>query len=108
MSQSARAVTFAVAIIMLVYLPLMALEGVEGRMFKPMAVTVALALLGAVIFTLLIFPALAAMVIKAPAHSQGTRTPRRNLGQAAEMPTEPSSIDYWRQPMTVYGLVLCS
>lgn len=66
MSQSARAVTFAIAIILLVYLPLMALEGVEGRMFKPMAVTVALALLGAVIFTLTVFPALAALVLKAP------------------------------------------
>lgn len=66
MSQSARAVTFAIAIILLVYLPLMALEGVEGRMFKPMAITVALALLGAVIFTLTVFPALAALVLKAP------------------------------------------
>jgi len=66
MSQSARAVTFAIAIILLVYLPLMALEGVEGRMFKPMAITVALALLGAVVFTLTVFPALAALVLKAP------------------------------------------
>lgn len=71
MSQSARAVTFAIAIILLVYLPLMALEGVEGRMFKPMAVTVALALLGAVIFTLTVFPALAALVLKAPKRESG-------------------------------------
>ncbi|MFO0623736.1 MAG: CusA/CzcA family heavy metal efflux RND transporter [Polyangia bacterium] len=71
MSQSARAVTFAVAIIMMVYLPLMALEGVEGRMFKPMAVTVALALLGALVFTLTVFPALAAMVLKAPSVQSG-------------------------------------
>ena len=71
MSQSARAVTFAIAIILLVYLPLMALEGVEGRMFKPMAITVALALLGAVIFTLTVFPALAALVLKAPKRDSG-------------------------------------
>lgn len=71
MSQSARAVTFAIAIILLVYLPLMALEGVEGRMFKPMAITVALALLGAVIFTLTVFPALAALVLKAPKRESG-------------------------------------
>lgn len=71
MSQSARAVTFAIAIILLVYLPLMALEGVEGRMFKPMAITVALALLGAVIFTLTVFPALAALVLKAPKRVSG-------------------------------------
>ncbi|MCG5055837.1 MAG: CusA/CzcA family heavy metal efflux RND transporter [Myxococcales bacterium] len=56
----ARPVTFALAIIALVYLPLMALEGVEGKMFKPMAVTVALALFGALLFSLTAFPALAA------------------------------------------------
>jgi len=64
MGQSARAVAFAVAIILMVYLPLMALEGVEGRMFKPMAMTVALALFGALLFTLFVFPALAAYVLK--------------------------------------------
>src|SRR4029078_2703293 len=47
----------------LVYLPLMALEGVEGRMFKPMAITVALALGGALLFSLTAFPALAAQVL---------------------------------------------
>ncbi|MBL9003426.1 MAG: efflux RND transporter permease subunit [Myxococcales bacterium] len=64
MGQSARAVTFAVAIILMVYLPLMALEGVEGRMFKPMAITVALALFGALLFTLTVFPALASVVLR--------------------------------------------
>lgn len=73
MGQSARAVAFAVAIILLVYLPLMALEGVEGRMFKPMAMTVALALFGALLFTLFVFPALAAYLLKpgGAAHGSG-------------------------------------
>jgi cobalt-zinc-cadmium resistance protein CzcA len=69
MRRSARPVTFALGIILLVYLPLMALEGVEGRMFKPMAITVAMALAGALAFTLTAFPALAAYVLKAPAHA---------------------------------------
>ncbi len=47
MGSAARPVAFSLSIILLVYLPLMALEGVEGRMFKPMAITVALALGGA-------------------------------------------------------------
>jgi len=59
----ARPVTFALAIIAMVYLPLMALEGVEGRMFKPMAITVSLALLGALMFSLTAFPALATVVL---------------------------------------------
>jgi cobalt-zinc-cadmium resistance protein CzcA len=65
MARTARAVTFAVTIILLVYLPLMALEGVEGRMFKPMAITVAMALFGAVLFSLTAFPALSAFVLRA-------------------------------------------
>jgi cobalt-zinc-cadmium resistance protein CzcA len=63
MSKGARPVAFSLLIILLVYLPLMALEGVEGRMFKPMAITVALALGGALLFSLTAFPALAATLL---------------------------------------------
>lgn len=61
-----RAAAFAVAIIMLVYLPLMALEGVEGRMFRPMAITVALALGAALLFSLTTFPAAVSIVFTKP------------------------------------------
>jgi cobalt-zinc-cadmium resistance protein CzcA len=54
---AARPVTFAVAIIMLVYVPLLTLEGVEGKMFRPMALTMALALFGALLYAVLFFPA---------------------------------------------------
>jgi cobalt-zinc-cadmium resistance protein CzcA len=66
MGQSAKPVAFAVAIILLVYLPLMALEGTEGRMFRPMAVTVAMALGGALLFTLTAFPAACAYLLRTP------------------------------------------
>jgi cobalt-zinc-cadmium resistance protein CzcA len=69
MRRSARPVTFALAIILMVYLPLMALEGVEGRMFRPMAITVALALFGALAFSLTAFPALAAYALSSPKHA---------------------------------------
>jgi heavy metal efflux system protein len=69
MRKAARPVTFALLIIMMVYLPLMALEGVEGRMFKPMAITVALAIFGALLFSLTAFPALAAFVLQSPSHA---------------------------------------
>ncbi len=42
-----------VLIILLVYVPLLTLEGTEGKMFKPMATTMALALFGSVIFSLI-------------------------------------------------------
>ena len=66
MKRAARPVTFSLAIILLVYMPLLALEGVEGRMFRPMAITVGLALAGALAFSLTAFPALAAYVLRAP------------------------------------------
>jgi cobalt-zinc-cadmium resistance protein CzcA len=66
MKRSAKPVTFAVMIILMVYLPLMALEGVEGRMFRPMAITVAMALGGALLFTLTTFPAACAYALRSP------------------------------------------
>jgi cobalt-zinc-cadmium resistance protein CzcA len=71
MTRAARPVAFSLLIILLVYLPLMALEGVEGRMFKPMAITVALALGGALAFSLTAFPALAATLLRPPRHGHG-------------------------------------
>jgi cobalt-zinc-cadmium resistance protein CzcA len=81
MRRTARPVTFALAIILLVYLPLLALEGVEGRMFRPMAITVALALVGALLFSLTAFPALAAYTLSGStsAHGAGPFAPLRKL-----------------------------
>jgi cobalt-zinc-cadmium resistance protein CzcA len=54
-----RPVFFAIAIIITAYLPIFTLQRVEGRLFKPMAWTVAFALLGALLFSMLIAPVLA-------------------------------------------------
>jgi len=56
-----RPVFYAIAIIITAYLPIVTLQSVEGRLFKPMAWTVAFALLGALIFSMLIAPALASL-----------------------------------------------
>lgn len=50
---------FGVLIIMIVYLPILALEGVEGKMFRPMALTVIFALAGSVVLSLTVIPVLA-------------------------------------------------
>jgi len=54
-----RPVFYAIAIIITAYLPIFTLERVEGRLFHPMAWTVAFALLGALIFSIVIAPVLA-------------------------------------------------
>ncbi|BDZ72447.1 cation transporter [Methylophaga marina] len=55
---------FGVLIITLVYIPLFTLTGVEGRMFEPMAATVVLALLAAMVMSLTIVPAAVAVFMK--------------------------------------------
>lgn len=53
----ARPVLFGVGIIMIVYLPILTLSGIEGKMFKPMAAVVLLALTGALVLTFTFIPA---------------------------------------------------
>ncbi|NRA84518.1 MAG: CusA/CzcA family heavy metal efflux RND transporter, partial [Gammaproteobacteria bacterium] len=59
-----RPAVFGVLIIMLVYLPIFALEGVEGKMFHPMAFTVIAALIGAIIFSVTFVPAAIAIFVR--------------------------------------------
>jgi cobalt-zinc-cadmium resistance protein CzcA len=59
---------FGELIIMIVYLPILTLEGIEGKLFRPMAFTVLFALLGSLILSLTLMPALAAMFL--PKHPQ--------------------------------------
>src|SRR5262249_54716463 len=54
----------AIAIIITAYLPIFTLQQVEGRLFKPMAWTVAFALLGALIFSMLIAPVLSSLLFR--------------------------------------------
>src|ERR1700733_2171233 len=60
----ARPMTFAVAIIIAVYMPILFLEGLEGRMFRPMAITVCAALLGSLILALTMVPLLASFAFR--------------------------------------------
>lgn len=57
-----RPVFYARGIIITAYLPIFTLQSVEGRLFKPMAWTVALALLGALVFSLVMAPVLASLL----------------------------------------------
>ena len=59
----ARPVAFAVGIIMIVYLPILTLQGVEGKMFRPMALTVLFALGGSLVLALTVVPVLASLLL---------------------------------------------
>lgn len=59
-----RPIVFGVLIIIAVYLPVFTLQGLEGRMFTPMAVTVCAALLGSLILALLFVPSVSSILLK--------------------------------------------
>ena len=60
----ANPIAFAILIIVVVFLPLFTLQGLEGKLFKPMAFTISFAMAGSLLLTLTAIPVLAALVLK--------------------------------------------
>lgn len=88
-----RPVFFAIGIIITAYLPIFTLERVEGRLFKPMAWTVAFALGGALIFSMLLAPVIASFAFRKgttewrnPLMELLTRMYRWGLNRAVRLP----------------------
>ncbi len=59
-----RPILFAISIIIIVFLPLFTLQGVEGKTFRPLAYTVALAMLGSLVFAILVAPMLSKLLMR--------------------------------------------
>ncbi len=57
-------VAFAILIIIVVFLPLFSLTGLEGKMFKPMALTITFAMIGSLVLTMTLVPVLSALILK--------------------------------------------
>ena len=74
---------FGELIIAIVYLPILALQGTEGKLFRPMALTVIFALVGSLVLSLTLMPVLAAMGLQRPA--AGERGLADPLGQACSI-----------------------
>ncbi|WP_337177046.1 CusA/CzcA family heavy metal efflux RND transporter [Paludisphaera sp.] len=91
-----KPVVFGVAIITLVHLPILALEGVEGKMFRPMALTVVFALIGSLILSLTATPVLASFFLK-PGTAERETLPIR-VAKRLYRPTLEWSV---RRPWTI-------
>lgn len=68
-AEVARPITFGVAIIIAVYLPIFTLQGLEGRMFHPMAITVCSALAGSLLLALFAIPTLTSLILRGKKYS---------------------------------------
>lgn len=71
--EARQALIYGQLIIMAVYLPIFALTGVEGKMFTPMAFTVVMALLGAMLLSVTFVPAALAFFVTGPVHERESR-----------------------------------
>jgi cobalt-zinc-cadmium resistance protein CzcA len=65
-----RPVVFAVTIIILVYVPILTLTGIEGKMFRPMAITVMFALVASLILAVTLMPVLASLFLREAKHDE--------------------------------------
>ena len=95
---------FGQIIILIVYLPIFTLEGIEGKMFKPMAQTVAFALIGAFILSLTYIPMMSALVLSKK------KKQKPNLSDKAmtvvENKHQRALIKVLRYPKLVIGIVI--
>jgi len=65
-AEVARPLTFAVLIIMTVYVPILTFQRIEGKLFRPMAVTISLAVIGSLVLTLTLIPVLMSLFFRRP------------------------------------------
>ena len=65
-----RPIIFSIAIIIIVFLPIFTLQGVEGKMFSPMAFTISFALLGSMLFAIISAPVLSTYLLKGGEHRE--------------------------------------
>jgi cobalt-zinc-cadmium resistance protein CzcA len=78
----ARPILFAISIIIIVFLPLFSLQGVEGATFKPLAYTLALAMAGSLIYALLVAPVAAFLWMQKPHARDNKVVPSRGKMRA--------------------------
>ncbi len=69
-SEVAKPITFSIHIIIIVFLPIFTLQGIEGKMFSPMAFTVSFALLGSLAMAIIIAPVLSFYLLKVKTHKE--------------------------------------
>ena len=100
MVEIAQPVTFSVLIIALVLLPLLTLQGLEGKMFAPLALTLLFSLLTSIVVALLIVPSLSHIVLKQEAEREFPFVRRFRQGYEGLLHIA------LRRPKTTYGIAL--
>jgi cobalt-zinc-cadmium resistance protein CzcA len=95
---------FGELIIMVVYLPILTLEGVEGKLFRPMALTVIFALLGSLVLSLTVMPVLAGLLL--PRHVQEQEPWLVRLARGIYTPVLRAALRHRLAVLLIAGLAL--
>lgn len=96
-----RPIAFGVFIIMIVYIPIVTLQGLEARMFRPMALTVGFALFGSLLLALLFIPAVSTWVFA----RRSAESPRaERVERWLEAKYDPILVRLLRAPKRVYAV----
>ena len=99
-----KSAVFSQIIILIVYLPILSLEGIEGKMFKPMALTIAFAILGAFILSITYVPMMSALCLKKNISHKKTITDRLMIW--LERKYQPGLNRLLNFPKTIIGTTL--
>ena len=99
----ANPIAFAILIIIVVFLPLFSLEGLEGKLFKPMAFTISFAMAGSLILSLTLIPVLASLILK-PKKEHDTFLVK--WAKKAYLPLLDWSLDNKKLVVSIAGLFL--
>ena len=98
-----KPIAFAILIIIVVFLPLFSLSDIEGKLFKPMAISITFAMVGSLVLTLTVIPVLASLILKP--------TPERETFLVAQakrlyLPILNASLDNKRRTVAVAAILL--
>ena len=100
-----RPIIFAIAIIIIVFLPLFTLQGVEGKTFTPLAYTVSLAMFGSLIYALLLAPVAAHLLMRRPKSVAAGEGPKEAwIVRALLKPYQPAVTLFVRRRSLAVGL----
>ncbi len=107
-TEVARPIVFAISIIIIVFLPLFTLGGVEGKTFRPLAYTVALAMGGSLIFALLMTPVAASLLMRRPRQRENAEvsTSESRIVQLLLTPYRPVVRFFVRSRLLAVGLAV--
>ena len=92
-SEVARPIIFSLLIIVIVFLPLFTLQGVEGKTFRPLAQTMAFGIFGSLIFTVLLAPVLSSFLL---------RRPQKKAGPHQELWVVRKMLEFYRPAVSLF------